>query len=260
MDLFEAWSPRFGLFLLVFTRVSGLVATAPVLGNRAVPGGVKASLSALLALLLLPAVSLPPDGLPSTTLALALAVARELGLGLALGFLASLVFLAVQLAGELMDMQFGFSMVNVIDPQFGIQVPLIGNFLYLLAILILLLTDGHHLLVWGLHRSFVLAPPGAFAITGNSTAVAVDSFSGLFAVAISLAAPVVGVLLLTSVALGILSRTLPQMNVFLVGMPLKLIVGLLVFPLTLPLFAVLLEQIFGRMVAYMLSFLQTLVV
>lgn len=229
--------------------------TAPFLGNRIIPGWIRVGLAFFLALLTAPFVHSPPSGIPENIFSYALLLGNELLLGLAIGFIAALVFLAIQLAGEMIDMQMGFAMVNVIDPLYGVQVPLMGNFLYILAVMMLLLTNGHHLLLWGIQRSFVLVPAAGFSFTGASVQTVIALFAGLFAVALSICAPVIGILFLTSIALGIISRTMPQMNVFVIGMPLKIIVGLVVLMFMLPMCGSLLEGLFGRMTGYIISFL-----
>jgi len=259
MEILDGFQAEFGVFLLVFTRISGMFTTAPFLGNRIIPGNVRIGLAFLFALLLTPFVPLPAGGLPDNVFSYFLILGNELMLGLAVGLIATLTFLAIQLAGEMIDMQMGFAMVNVIDPLYGIQVPLMGNFLYILALMVMLLTNSHHLLLWGIQRSFVIAPAAGFGFTRASAQIVIDNFAGLFAVALSICAPVVGILLLTSVALGIISRTMPQMNVFIVGMPLKIIVGLVVLLFMLPLYGTLLEGLFGRMTGYIISFLNAVV-
>lgn len=258
MEIIGSLLTQLDLFLLVFTRISGMFTTAPILGNSIIPGRVRIGLAALLTILVFPSVQYPTGGLPDALIPFVLSLGHELMLGLAIGLIASLAFFAVQLAGEMIDMQMGFAMVNVIDPLFGIQVPLMGNFLYILALMALLLTNGHHLLLWGIQRSFAIAPAAGFGFTGAGVQTVIDNFAGLLAVALSLSAPVIGILLITSIGMGIISRTMPQMNVYFVEMPLKIIVGFIVLVFMLPLYGLLLENLFGRMTGYIIAFLNVL--
>ena len=227
-------------YLLVLARVSPLMILAPLWGSPLVPAQVRIFLAMLVAGLLLPAArgTLPP-GLMDAPVALALAVARELFLGLAIAEIALLIFAAAQFAGQLVDIQVGFGVANVIDPLTSTQVTLIGQLQYLAALLVFLLMDGHHLLLKGLAETFTVAPPGSpFDLARFPMAVVVERGGRLlFVLAARIAAPSLVALFLTNFALGLVSRMLPQMNLFIVGMPVNVAVGLLALAASLPLFA-----------------------
>lgn len=233
-------------FVLVLVRVSGITIAAPIFGTRYVPAPVKAALSLVLALVLFPVV--PPAVVDAAnTWAYALTAGAELAVGLVIGYAAMLVFMAIQLAGQLIDMELGFGITNVIDPQYGVQIPLAGNYLYLLAMLIFLLTNGHHFLLAVLVRSFETIPAGKIVLVGETTQALVRLFGQMFLAGVKISAPILGTLFLTSVALGILARTVPQMNVFVVGLPVKLVVGMAVLVVVIPLYVYSLGSLFDRM-------------
>lgn len=244
MDLLQLLTSKYDLYFLLFARCAGLFSVAPVIGSRYVPAQLRIALAATLALLLLPQAALPAAGLPQSLPAYALAVIGETLVGLTIGWAAQLIFAAAQLGGELLDMQMGFGMVNVIDPQFGTQVPLIGNFQYMLAALVFLAVDGHHLLIRALAASTKLVPVAGAGFSPQLAWFVVDSVQGLFVTAIKIVAPVLGAIFLTNVALGLVARSMPQMNVFVVGMPLQLAVGALTLVVALPLYIAMLEGTF----------------
>lgn len=247
MDFFQLMQSQTGFFLLTFARITGIFSTAPIFGSRNVPVIVKAGLSFALAYILFPLVFNASVTLPDSFFGYFLLVAGELLIGLIIGFAASLVFAAVQMSGQILDMQIGFGVVNVLDPQSGQQLPLVGNFKYILALLVFLATNSHHMLLAALFSSFKLIPVTGLMIQANVAEVIVDMVGGIFVIAMKISFPVLLSILLTDVALGILARTMPQMNIFVVGIPSKIIVGLFVLSLALPFYIMFLEVIFSGM-------------
>lgn len=246
MDMFGQLIRQIDLFLLVLGRVIGVFVIAPVFGGQRIPGAVRVGFTVMVAglvTMVFPVkVSIPRDMIYYT-----LGLITEFLIGFMIGFAMYLVFVAVQVAGQLIDMQMGFSIVNVLDPQSGVQIPLIGNFQYLMALLILLSLNGHHLILAALVKSYDFIPLLGGHLVGPVTETLLRMFSGLFVTAIKIAAPVVGSLLVTDVALGIIARTVPQMNVFIVGMPAKIAIGLVILILILSLYVWLLGVLFDRM-------------
>ncbi len=244
LDLVGQAVERFGLFWLIVGRVSGLFFLAPVFGNRFVPAQVRAGLVLLVSLALLPVTAPPPGGVPGDPAGYAAAFARELAFGLAMGFLVALVFAVAEVAGQLLDVDMGFGLVNVIDPVFGEPLPLVGNFLHLVAILLYLLVDGHHLLLQALSESFARVPPGLGGITEGGARLGVDEVAWMFLAAVRIAAPVLGVLFLATVVMGLVARAAPQLNVFVVGLPLKVAVGLVALAVAMPVYVLALRALF----------------
>lgn len=214
-----------GTFLLAFFRLGGMLAWAPVLGHRSVPVPHRAGLAALLALVLTPLLAGSSRG-PDDALGWALAVAGEVLVGLAIGFVASLVVTAAEVAGELIGFQMGLGLAAVFDPSTGEQESVIARFQQILALLLFLAVNGHHLLIRAVALSFQRIGPGAVlepAVTGGIGGLGGKLLQSGFA----LAAPVVGILLVLNVALALLSRVAPQANVFMVGLPLSAGLGVL---------------------------------
>lgn len=246
MNIFELMQNQLGFFLLMFARISGIFTSAPVFGSHNIPVQAKAGLSILMTYMMLP-LFMNNSQIPDAFLPYIVMVIGEFLLGLIIGFASSLVFSGVQMAGHLLDMQIGFGIVNVIDPQFGQQVPLLGNFKYILALLIFLVTNGHHVLLSAIFASFKLVPVTGVVFNTTIYAMIVNMVVGIFIIAFKISLPVLIALFLTDIALGILARTMPQMNIFVVGIPGKIIVGIFVLSLAIPFYIAFLEVVFNAM-------------
>jgi flagellar biosynthetic protein FliR len=238
-------------FLLVLVRVTTLFLAAPVFGTRTLPAQLKAAFSLVVALLLTLALPLLPSDRASTTiLDLGGKALGEFLVGLAISYSAYLLFAGIQMAGQIIDIQMGFGLVNVIDPQSNTQVSIIGQFYYLISILVFLALDGHHVLLRALGDSFRLVPVGSFSWLSHAATLGPllsGYFTKLFIIAFQVAAPAVATLFLSTLAMGILSRTVPQMNVFIVGLPLGVLVGLLITILSIQLLGTVLHGVVSSM-------------
>lgn len=214
-------------FLLVFARLGGVLAVAPVLGHRSVPTPHRAALAALLALVLTPLFGTAAGGGRGRDgLALILAVAGEVFVGLVIGFVATLVVAAVQMAGEVVGFQMGFSIASVFDPGMGQQVTVLTRMQELLALLLFLSVNAHHALLQTVAASFQRIQPGGFSIQPGVAAGVVALGGKLFRSGLELAAPLVGILFVVNVAMALLARVAPQMNVFALSLPLTIAVGI----------------------------------
>ena len=169
----------------------------------------------------------------------------RVAIGIGLGFAVTLVFSSIYLAGQLIDVPMGFGMVNVVDPQSGLQVPIFAQFQYIVASLIFLAIGGHHALFRAIAASFTIVPVGV-GIAGARTAMALfDVFVKMFYLGIKLSLPIVTGLLLADIALGIVARAVPQINIFVVGFPAKILLGIPLFTMVLPAYVAFLTRIFG---------------
>jgi len=163
-------------------------------------------------------------------------VAGEAFLGILLGFAAALPFAGIRMAGELVGVQMGFGIASVFDPRQEQQISVTAQFYDLLAVLLFLLLDGHHLLLRALGTSVQALPPGQAAFGGRAVQQIVALGGSLFIIALSVGGPLIAVLFLADAAMGFVARTVPQMNIFIVGIPVKIGLGLLAIALTLPFF------------------------
>lgn len=248
MDFFTLAQDHAAVFLLMLTRCSGIFMIAPFFGSLNIPVTIRAAAAFAFTLVLFPVV----DGLgtvaaPPAVWAFAGSVLAELFIGWLIGFVAYVCFSAIHMAGKVMDMQVGFAVVNVMDPTSGQQIPLIGSLLYNLGIIVFLVTNGHHVIITALAESFRMVPLAAMQPNLSLTMLLVDFTNGIFVTGMKIAMPVTFAILLVNVALGILARTMPQMNIFVVGIPLQLMVGVGVLSMLLPFYVMFLDVLFNEM-------------
>ena len=215
-------------FLLILVRVSTFFITMPIFSYRTIPASHRIGFAVCLAWIMYYTVDIPPLDFDYRFLLLVL---KEASVGLLVGFIAYMLISAIQIAGGLIDFQMGFAIANVIDPQTGAQNPLMGQYLYTVSLLFLLATDGHHLLLDGIFYSYEFVPMDklfpAFA-SEDTLEFVIRSFNQAFVIAFQMSIPVVGSLFIVDVALGIVARTVPQLNIFVVGLPVKIFVSFLV--------------------------------
>ena len=248
MDFFTLAQDHAAVFLLMLTRCSGIFMIAPFFGSLNIPVTIRAAAAFAFTLVLFPVV----DGLgtvaaPPSVWAFAGSVLAELFIGWLIGFVAYVCFSAIHMAGKVMDMQVGFAVVNVMDPTSGQQIPLIGSLLYNLGIIVFLVTNGHPVIITALAESFRMVPLAAMQPNLSLTMLLVDFTNGIFVTGMKIAMPVTFAILLVNVALGILARTMPQMNIFVVGIPLQLMVGVGVLSMLLPFYVMFLDVLFNEM-------------
>jgi flagellar biosynthetic protein FliR len=226
----SAW---YGAAFWPLVRVLALISVAPVLSHRSVPMRVKLLLGMVITALLVPNVPAPPltDALTGAGIGL---LVQNILIGVTLGFAVRLIFAALELAGELIGLQMGLSFAGFFSPATGQTQNAVASFLSLLALLMFLAIDGHLLLIHALAESFRLFPLDQADATALSFELLVRMAADMFAIALTLALPFVAVLLLVNVVLGVLARVAPQLNIFAVGFPLTLLVGLSVLYLLLP--------------------------
>lgn len=231
-------------FLLALTRIAALIAAAPIFGNQTVPKQVKISLSLLLTVAVVPMIQMNPD-LEILTMSGFFPLAfKETLIGLFLGFNAKLVFEGFQFAGRLISNQMGLNVAELIDPESGSQASPIGNFFGLLAIVLFLNLNGHHLILTALYKSFEMAPLGSERwLAFGAQKDMMTMLNSMFVIGVKLAAPSMVALFLMEASMGIMARIVPQMNIFFVGQPLRLGVGLFIVAASLPLLYVFFQTV-----------------
>jgi flagellar biosynthetic protein FliR len=234
------------LFTFLFLRIGAILIMIPVIGERTVPLSVKGGIAILISLLLLPTVHATLPDLHSESEAeiflLVIAMCSEVLIGIVIGFTAKIIFAGIQFAGEMIGIQIGFSVVNVIDPISNAQVSVISEFQYIVALLIYLAVDGHHTFILAIADSYRFVSPFSYHFSGALMQNILVFSKELFVTAIKISAPVMAVLLFTNVALGVMARTVPQINIFIVGFPLQIAVGLTILGLTSPLFVKMVQR------------------
>lgn len=221
---------------LATARVLSFLSSLPVMGVRTVPGPVRIALALCVAVGMLPTIQAAGALAPATPLTLALALAIEILVGLVLAFTAVALFATVQFAGEMIGVQMGLALANVIDPTSDQQISTLSQVFNLVAVLVFLTVDGPGELLRAFSESFVAWPPGAFMPDSQSMLLAVQQVGTLFSMALRIALPVITTLMLVSLTLGIVGRTVPQLNILVLGFPIKILVGIFVISVSVPLF------------------------
>ena len=244
MDL-AAWSvSHFVRFLLVLSRLGGVFLITPLLGGRLVPGRIRLLLAVALSLAVFPVVETASVSLPESWVVLLRGIGGEVGVGLVCGFVVNIVFIAAQMAGVILSRHMGTALAEVLNPLHESPLPILGKLFYALALVVFVAVNGHHVLLAGLVRTFERLP----LLQVSFDARVVGTMSGLmgdmFVLMIRLAAPALVALFLVTIAMGMIARTMPQVNVLVTGFPLQVCVGLVVTTLSLGAVAVLLSTSF----------------
>ncbi len=233
------------LFAVVLARVGGLVTFAPFWSHSAAAPKVRIMLA--LALALTPLIAPRLDTPPSHVMGLTLVLAGELLIGLALGFVGRLVFAGLELAAQVFGFQIGLSLAATIDPATRAQTTALGTAAQMFGLLVLLAADGHHWLLAASVRSFHAVAPGGFAMTPALAELFIRLSADALAVGVALAAPAIVVLLAVELALAIAGRAAPQLQVMVVGFPIKIAVGLWLLGATLFFLPAALRTVFASM-------------
>lgn len=229
------------LLSFLFIRISAILIMMPVIGDKTVPLRVKAGLALLISLLLAPSIPIKLPQLHSESggeiYFFAIAMCGEALIGIVIGFAARIIFMGVRLAGDIIGTQIGFSIANVIDPASNTQVSVITQFQYMAALVIFLAVDAHHTFIIAIAESYRFVSPFDYHFSGSLIQHILIFSNEMFVTAVKICAPVMAVILFTNVGLGVMARTVPQINIFIVGFPLQICVGLIILALTSPFFA-----------------------
>ena len=159
--------------------------------------------------------------------------------------------------GQIIDMKIGFGMANVIDPQNRVQIPLLGNFYYIFSFIIFLGINGHHRIILALRDSYSYITINSFNYTESTKTLIIDILAKSFEIGLKLSLPIVVVIFLADIILGILSKTIPQLNVFVVGMPFKILIGLVLILVGIPIFFNSIDGILDLIINYIYKFIET---
>lgn len=245
------------VFFLIFARIAGLFIMAPAFNARTFPTLGKAALVTWFSIVLWFVSPIDLKMIPSSTLGLMIALASEVAIGFVLGFICNMIFLAVQAAGEMVDVQMGLSVAQSFDPVFGSSITIIGKMFFYIALTMFFIVNGHHLLLSILHQSFRLLPLGAvpnFA-SGKLVLDLLELGKTFWMIALQLSGPILLLIFLSDFTFGIVSRVAPQVNVFMLGFQVKPSLGLLGLLFALPLFVSYLTNLLGVMGEEMLKFM-----
>ena len=250
IDFYDVLQGQVAAFLLVLTRSSGIFFISPFFGSMNVPYRIRAVVAFMFALILFPVVLKEYTvQAPATILMFAFTVAKELFVGWLIGLIAYITLAAINTAGKIMDMQIGFAVVQMMDPTTMQQTGLVGTFLYNLTIIYFVITNGHHVIISALAESFRIIPLDSMVWNTSLPELITDLTAGIWMNGMKIAMPVTFAILMTNVGLGILARTMPQMNIFVVGIPMQLMIGMTMISMILPFYLLFLDVIFNEMYA-----------
>jgi flagellar biosynthetic protein FliR len=237
---------NFTLFTLVMGRMAGLFAALPLFGGERVPMLIRIVTIFAMTLVCFPVLRLRPQEIPADTVSIIIMVLSETLIGITLGIAAKAVFGAVEFCGQIIGMQMGFSISSLFDPSSG-QVPLMAAFQSILAMMLFLTLGVHHVFIRAMVDSFTVIPLGGWHVSGDLVSFLVTTTTGIFILGVKLAAPVMAALLATTVVLGVMARSFPQMNIFVISMPLNIGIGFVILGLSLIVFLHTLELSFGTL-------------
>ncbi len=229
------------LFFLIFLRLNGLFLFVPIFNSKNTPFSAKIGISFFLAAIVFLWVPLPSRA-SFDTLGYCFAIVREVSVGAVIGLMVNLVFCGVRLAGNMISVQMGLGVANIYDPEYGGTADLMAQAKGLLVLMIFLSVNGPHWLIEAIVRSYDLIPLGGMQFSSNLAGKLMSLFGSLFVIAVRIGGPIIVSLWLVSLILGILGRLVPQMNVFMLEFPSKILVGLLAMIVCLPYF----HTVFGR--------------
>lgn len=224
----------FILLLLIFVRIISFIGSSTIFTIKGVSNIVKLGLGFLLSFIVFNFVKYDPKMIPGSLVSLIASAAGECLLGMILGFTTSLVFYGIQTAGQYMDIQVGFSMASVYDSMSSTSITLLGNLTKLMGICIFFLINGHHALIQSILKSFDIVPVGGLNLTTGILQYIISLIIQIFGLSLKIAAPVLITIFLTDFTMGLISRTVPQLNLLMLGLPIKLLAGLLVLSAALP--------------------------
>jgi len=243
-------------FALILVRVSSLLVTMPIVGTRTVPNPVKILLSLSVALVLFPFLRIQNPIDAAWKDHLLVLIIREAFLGVFLGFLARMIFMGIEMAGQILSFSIGLSAAQLVNPSFGESSSVMEQFEIVLGTLIFLGINGHHIFFEALFRSFQFAPVGilSFKITAiNSITVMAQEVLGI---AVRLAGPMIAVVLFLNIALGVIGRAVPQINVFVISFPVNILVGLFIFMVSIPLLLTVVESDYINLGQQIMTFIK----
>ena len=227
-DLLTLLSPKnIVIFVIILTRISGLIMSAPLFSTYPIPQQVKIWLIALISFILFPIVSATTGfNVPLSVPELIVFLIREFSIGFVIGFVANFIFAAVQMGGEFISMQIGLSMSQVLDPVTGNNLQIVSQFYMLVTTMVFIGLNAHQWLFYALYQSYKSFPPGIdYLFTPSMVSQILHMSAEMFAISISVILPIFCVMFVSEVLMGFMSKMMPQMNIFMVAIPLKVYVG-----------------------------------
>ncbi len=251
---------NFQIFLLIFMRFLGLFVVAPLFSSFLIPIRYKVLFSILFTVIVYPALTEFKPVIPDHLINFGLMLITQLIIGLVIGFIVTIIFTAFQLTAQFYHFQMGFGINQVFDPLSRIQVPILSQLQYILTILVFISINGHHLLIRALYESYEIVPVIDFTNPKTMQFFATNLsriFSSMFMLALKIGFPLMATMFLVSLTLGLLAKASPQMNIFMVGFPLQIGIGLVSLIIVMPFFIEMIAHTVDYIYIDLIKFLQT---
>ena len=235
---------QFQSYLICTVRVAALLGALPVFSGAQVPAKVRVCLILVITLALFPVLEPFSRGLDFRPMTVAFIVCKEALLGVLIGLLARFIFIAAEFGGTIIGYQMGFAAANIFDPQNQAQISLVSQMQNVIAILVFLAIDAHHIFIRAIVESFHLLPPGKLDFTGEAIPYLLEMAGSIFILGAKISAPILAVLLLSGLVLGLMARIFPQLNVFMLSFPVNIGLAFIGMSLTLDLTVALMNREF----------------
>lgn len=239
----EILTSHFMIFLFIFIRVTAVFVTAPLFSNKAFPAMAKVALALVISYLIFTFIDKDSIQLEITISFIFTNVIKEILTGVILGFSVALLFFAISFAGTIIGFDIGMAMAQVLNPTEETNNNVLGEYLYILAILILILINGHHYIIRSITYSFTIVPIGMYTLNTEVFDFIVKMGASVFVLAVKIASPILVSFFLVHLAEGIMARVIPEMQVFFVTYPLKIGIGIVMLMVTIPLYVYLIKNL-----------------
>lgn len=248
----------FTALILITIRIFTFFIVVPVFFPSGTPNAVKVGLTLIMAYMLIPGIDYSTVNAINNNLPFFINVMNEVVAGLTLGFIVNLCFTTVRIAGNIIDLQIGFTMMTIFDPTSNSNSTLMEHLLYWFSIIVFFIVDGHHMLIKALMESFNVIKLGNFFLSQGSIELILKVFVEYFGIALKIAIPIVLIIFITDLTMGLIARTVPQLNIMILGLPIKLLVGLTAFAFALPIFLKVIENSFQEIPDAIKGFYKTI--
>lgn len=245
MDFLPISYEAFKVFFLILVRVSVILFMLPFFNARVIPVFPKVGLALIITIILFPILNTKMAEFPNTLWGMVQLVMAELIIGMILGLVVQIFFEGIKIMGQLVGFQTGFAITNILDPTSGIQVSIFANMAYLVAIVLFLIFNGHHILLSAMRESFEIIGPGSLSLNRQIFQKIMQVSGEMFVIAIRIGAPAIAALLFTKVAFGLITKFIPQMNIMIVAFPVQIVIGLLFFGICLNVLLRFMERYLG---------------
>lgn len=237
----------FTAMILVFLRLLAFYTVTPVFFPKGTPAMVKIGFTLILSYIIIPGIDYKTIVNINDVFPFIVSCISEITTGLTLGFITELCFMAAKFGGNLMDMQVGFSMISMFDPNSNSNSTLIERLLYWISVVLFFIVDGHHMLIMQLINSFKVVNIGKFILSQDTAGIIIQAFIEFFNIGLKIAIPIVLIIIITDLTLGLVARTVPQLNIMILGLPIKILVGLATFMFALPIFFNIIADAFSQL-------------